>query len=347
MESATADVVSHFADDVRIGMHTQNDTGCALANALAGVRAGASHVQGTINGYGERTGNCDLTALVPNLTLKMGIRTLPTGRMASLTSVANYVGEIVNIATKPDQPYVGSSAFAHKAGLHTSALARRPDSYEHVDPVTVGNGTRYLISDLSGRAGVALKSSEFGLDLEDTEQIAVVEALKRLEHRGYHFEAADASLELLMRDATGWEQPFFQLESYRSSVDHRAGAGARAWNVRDVDIVTEAVVKVRVGEDRLVAVGEGNGPVNALDSALRTALNGRYPALASLHLTDYRVRVLGTGDGTAAVTRVLLDSTDGNSRWTTIGVSENIIEASWQALADSIVYGLLLAESDC
>jgi 2-isopropylmalate synthase len=343
VQRITGEVVAHFGDDVRVGMHTQNDTGCALANAIAGVVAGSTHVQGTINGYGERTGNCDLTALIPNLSLKMGITTLPDGRVERLRSVSRSVAELVNVAPQPQQPYVGVSAFAHKAGLHTSAIARRPDSYEHVDPASVGNNTRFLVSDLSGRASIELKAVELGVELDGAAAGNVVETLKRLEHEGYHFEAADASLELLMREASGWEQPYFRLESYRTSVDHTAGAGARAWNELDTDVRTEAVVKITVGEERLVAVGEGNGPVNALDAALRGALNGRYPALGRLHLIDYKVRVLGAAEGTAAVTRVLLDSTNGDRRWTTIGVSENIIEASWQALADSIVYGLVHA----
>ena len=344
VESTVADVIGHF-DGVQVGMHTQNDTGCALANALAGVRAGSTHVQGTMNGYGERTGNCDLTALVPNLTLKMGIDTLPEGRIMRLTKVSHAVAEIVNLAPQPQQPYVGVSAFAHKAGLHTSAIARRSDSYEHIDPQAVGNDTRFLVSDLGGRSTLALKADEFDLDLDGGQLGELVEKLKVLEHEGYFFEAAEASLELLMREAMGWHQPFFELEAYRTSVDHHSGSGARVWNDNPADLVTEAIVKLLVDGERRVAVGEGNGPVNALDSALRGALNGRYPHLEAISLTDFKVRVLDTGSGTGAVTRVLLTSTDGDRHWNTIGVSENIIEASWQALVDSIVYGLLHATS--
>jgi 2-isopropylmalate synthase len=332
VDPIVTDVVRHFGG-VTIGMHTQNDTGCATANAIAGVVAGATHVQGTINGYGERTGNCDLTQLVPDLTLKMGIATLPEGRMELLTSVSHHVAELVNMPLLNQAPYVGTSAFAHKAGLHTSAIARSPDSYEHVDPTAVGNGTRFLVSDLSGKATVELKASQLGIDLEPAQMAEVVTQLKDLEHKGYHFEVADGSLELLMRHAGGWHQDFFGFESFRVIVEHRAGGG----------VYTEATIKVRVGDDRIIATGEGNGPVNALDAALRAAIGTRYPELADLHLVDFKVRVLDTGAGTAAVTRVLLDSTNGETTWSTIGVSENIIEASWQALLDSLVYGLLHA----
>ena len=331
IESIVGAVVAQFGSDVTVGMHTQNDTGCATANAIAGVIAGATHVQGTINGYGERTGNCDLTQLVPNLTLKMGIVTLPADRIERLTAVSHHVAELVNLPLMHQQPYVGTSAFAHKAGLHTSAIARRPDSYEHVDPSSVGNGTRFLVSDLSGRATVELKAREFGVELDGEQTGRVVELLKQLEHKGYHFEVADGSLELLLHHATGWEQPYFALESFRVIVDHQAGGS----------VDTEATVKVRMGDERVIATGEGNGPVNALDSALRQAIGTAYPELEGLHLTDFKVRVIDTGAGTGAVTRVLIDTSDADDTWTTIGVSENIIEASWQALLDSVIYGLL------
>jgi 2-isopropylmalate synthase len=339
IEAAVRDVVAHV--DCDVGIHLHNDTGCGVANALAAVRAGATQVQGTINGYGERVGNCDLVPIVANLELKMGIRALPEGHLERLTGVAHHVAELVNFNVDPQQPYVGASAFAHKAGLHTSALSRRPDAYEHVDPESVGNGTRVLVSEMAGRSTLEMKADALGIELDGKILGDVIDALKRLEHSGYHFEAADASLELLMRGAAGWEQPFFRLESFRVSMDHRSGAGARAWNEVAIDVDTEATVKLWVDDERCVAVGEGNGPVNALDAALRAALNGRYPALDRISLTDFKVRVLDTQKGTGAVTRVLLDSTDGMKEWTTIGVSTNIIEASWQALADSIVYGLL------
>ena len=332
------DVVS--AVDCEVGVHLHNDTGCGVANALAGVAAGATQVQGTINGYGERVGNCDLVPIVANLSLKMGVETLPEGRLAKLTPVAHHVAELVNFAADPQQPYVGSTAFAHKAGLHTSAIARRRDAYEHVDPESVGNGTRFLVSEMSGRSTIELKADQLGIQMDGDTLGEIVETLKELEYAGYHFEAADASLELLMRAAAGWTQDYFILESFSVNVGHRSGSGSRAWNEVAVEVDTEATVKVQVGDERLEATGRGNGPVNALDAALRSVLDGWFPQLNRLHLTDFKVRVLETRQGTAAVTRVLIDTTNGERTWTTIGVSENIIEASWQALVDSLVYGI-------
>ncbi|HYD08766.1 MAG TPA: citramalate synthase [Acidimicrobiales bacterium] len=332
VSDAVSAIHAHLGSDVGIGMHTHDDAGCAVANALAGVVAGASQVQGTINGYGERTGNCNLTTVIPNLSLKMGIETIPADRLDRLTAVSHHVAEIVNLTLNPQAPYVGTSAFAHKAGLHVSAIAKRPDAYEHVDPTHVGNGTRFVVSEQSGRATLQLKAKELGIELDGSVLGGVVDQLKELEHRGFHFEAADGSLELLMRRATGWTPDFFQLESFRVTVDDAAGSG---------DVNTEATVKVHIGGERIIRTAEGNGPVNALDRALRDAIGSKYPQLASIHLTDYKVRVLDTQKATGAVTRVLLDSTDGERQWTTIGVSENIIDASWQALSDSVVYGLL------
>ncbi len=341
VEAAVGAVVDHV--DCQVGIHLHNDTGCGVANALAAVRAGATQVQGTINGYGERVGNCDLVPIMANLELKMGIQCLPEGRLANLTSVAHHVAELVNFSVDPQQPYVGSTAFAHKAGLHTSALSRASDAYEHVDPEAVGNGTRVLVSEMAGRSTLEMKAEALGIELDGKTVGDVIDTLKKLEHEGYHFEAADASLELLMRGAAGWEQPFFRLESFSVDTDHRSGTNARLWNDVAVDVETSATVKVWVDDTRHLAVGEGNGPVNALDAALRNALGDIYPALDRISLTDFKVRVLDTGKGTGAITRVLLDSTDGSREWTTIGVSENIIEASWQALVDSLVYGLLHA----
>ena len=318
-----------------VGCHFHNDSGCAVANSLMAVRMGVTQVQGCINGYGERTGNADLTSAVPDLTLKMGVETIGRDRLPRLTSVAHHIAEVVNIAPDPHQPFVGPSAFAHKAGLHTSAIARQRDAYEHVDPESVGNGTRFVVSEMAGRSTVALKAEQLGLSLDDNLLAGIVEQLKDLEHRGYHFEVADGSLELLMRAATGWKQTFFTLESHRVITDLR----------EDDTFVTEATVKVVVGDDRVIATAEGNGPVNALDAALRKAIGPVFPQLAHIHLTDFKVRVLDTSRGTAAVTRVLIDSTDGERTWTTIGVSENVIEASWSALEDSIVFGLLHSES--
>ena len=318
----------------QLGVHFHNDGGCAVANTLTGVRYGATQVQGCINGYGERTGNADLCAAIPNLALKMGVRTIEPERLERLTPVAHHIAELVNIAPNSQQPYVGQSAFAHKAGLHTSAIARGRDLYEHVPPDTVGNGTRFVVSELAGRSTIQLKAEELGLDLESASLAGVLERLKALEHRGYHFEVADGSLELLMRQANGWEQTFFGVESFRVISEHR----------EDGTFLTEATIKVHAGDKRQIATAEGNGPVNALDRALRQAIGQAHPSLADVHLTDYKVRVLDTAKGTAAVTRVLIDSTDGERTWSTIGVSENIIEASWQALSDSIVYGLLQHE---
>jgi 2-isopropylmalate synthase len=288
-------------------------------------------VQGTINGYGERTGNCNLTTIIPNLTLKMGVRTIPEERLERLTPVSHHVAELVNMPLNPQAAYVGSSAFAHKAGLHVSAIIRRPDAYEHEKPELVGNGTRFVVSELAGKSTLQLKAKELGIEIDGPALNEVVETLKRLEHEGYHFEAADGSLELLMKRAAGWEPDFFLVESFRDITDE---VGDRAFT-------TEATIKVHVGGDRVVTTAEGNGPVNALDKALRMAIGKRYPVLEQIHLTDYKVRVLDTAKGTAAVTRVLIDTTDGERSWSTIGVSENIIEASWQALFDSIVYGLV------
>ena len=319
------------AVDVALGCHFHNDSGCGVANSLVAVRQGVTQVQGCINGYGERTGNADLCSAVPNLTLKMGVQTIERERLERLTPVAHHIAELVNIAPDPHQPYVGGSAFAHKAGLHTSAIARARDAYEHVPPDTVGNGSRFVVSEMSGRSTVQLKASELGLDLDGPVLADVLDNLKTLEHRGYHFEVADGSLELLMRAATGWKQTFFRLESFRVITEQR----------EDGAFVTEATIKVHAGDERVLATAEGNGPVNALDAALRKAIGSKFPELAHLHLTDYKVRVLDTAKGTGAVTRVLIDTTDGERSWSTIGVSENIIEASWEALADSIVFGLL------
>ena len=339
VEEMVAAVVA--AVDCEVGVHLHNDTGCGVANALAGVAGGATQVQGTINGYGERVGNCDLVPIIANLSLKMGVETLPEGRLAELTSVAHHVAELVNFAADPQQPYVGTTAFAHKAGLHTSAISRRSDAYEHIDPELVGNGTRFLVSEMSGRSTIELKANQLGIHLDGEVLGEIVETLKELEYAGYHFEAADASLELLMRAASGWAHDYFILESFSVNVGHRSGSGSRAWNDVAVQVETEATVKVHVGGERVVATGEGNGPVNALDSALRKALGDRFPELEGLYLTDFKVRVLEARQGTGAVTRVLIDTTNGERTWTTIGVSENIIEASWQALVDSLVFGIL------
>ena len=331
VQRITAEVVQHFGGDVQIGIHTQNDSGCAVANSIAAVVGGASHLQGTVNGYGERTGNANLMTCIPNLELKMGVRCLPEGNIGRLTAVSRHISELVNLPPHAADPYVGASAFAHKGGLHTSALGRAGGAtYEHVDPAVVGNHTRVLVSDLGGRAGMAMKAKEFGVELDDRAAAALTEQLKELESAGWVFEAADASLELLMRRATGWEQPWFRVEGYRVTTYHR-----------EIGVETEATVKVWVDDERHVEVGEGNGPVNALDQALRKVLDRAYPDLGHVHLTDYRVRILDDNADTDAVVRVLIESTDGDEVWTTVGVSTNIIEASWMALTDALVFGLL------
>ncbi|MFT3853700.1 MAG: citramalate synthase [Ilumatobacteraceae bacterium] len=338
VEHIVGEVHRHVGRDVIIGIHCHDDTGCAVANSMAAVRAGARQVQGTLNGLGERTGNCNLTTVIPNLELKLGLRCLPDGHLERLTSVSHHVAEVLNRPLNPQAPYVGASAFAHKAGLHVSAIKRAKDAYEHVDPELVGNGTRFVVSEMAGRATIQIKADELGLPLDGPAVNEVIDDLKRLEHEGYHFEAADASLELLMRRAAGWQQEYFRVESMRVITDENA---ANAFT-------TEATVKVWAAdaagdEQRHVHTAEGNGPVNAIDSALRAALRGTYPQLDRIHLTDYKVRILDGATATGAVTRVLIDATDGERTWTTIGVSANIIEASWRALEEGIVYGLLHA----
>jgi 2-isopropylmalate synthase len=336
---AVADVRQRTS--AQLGIHCHNDSGCAVANSLVAVQAGVTQVQGCINGYGERAGNTDLATAIPTLSLKLNIRTLPADRLQRLTPVAHHIAELVNIAPHPQQPYVGHSVFAHKGGLHASAVARSADLYEHVEPATVGNGTRVVVSEMAGRSTLAMKAAELGLELDNEVLGRVLDELKRLEHEGYHFEVADGSLELLLRRATGWTSDYFTVESFRVITDH--GVRTDGATSEALGVTTEATVKVHVGEERIVATAEGNGPVNALDGALRGAIGPKFPALEHIHLIDYRVRVLDTKKGTGAVTRVLVDSSDGQSTWTTIGVSENIIEASWQALYDSVVYGLLHA----
>jgi 2-isopropylmalate synthase len=336
----------YASTDAQIGIHCHNDAGCAVANSLAAVRAGATHVQGCVNGYGERAGNADLSAAIANLSLKLNVRTIDPERLERLTPVSHHIAELVNVAPSAQQPYVGASVFAHKGGLHASAVARRADLYEHISPDLVGNGARVVVSEMAGRSTLALKAVELGLDLDGEVLGRVLDELKQLEHEGYHFEVADGSLELLLRRATGWEPGYFDVESYRVITDRRVPeSDDRSQGLSGLlSVSTEATVRLRVGSQRVVATAEGNGPVNALDAALRQAIGSHYPSLASLHLTDYRVRVLDTGRGTGAVTRVLVDTSGGDETWTTIGVSENIIEASWQALYDSVVLGLLRAE---
>jgi 2-isopropylmalate synthase len=343
VERITGEVTRYLAG-AAVGIHTQNDTGCAVANTVAGVLGGATQVQGTVNGYGERTGNANLMTVIPDLTLKLGVATLPPDRLERLTLVSHHVAELVNLPPQPADPFVGTSAFAHKGGLHTSALGRAGGAtYEHIDPAVVGNHTRVLVSDLGGRAGMAMKAAELGVELDDQAAGALSEQLKRLESKGWLFESADASLELRMRRAAGWRHDFFRVEAYRVSSYHREGPAMAAG---EVEVAVEATVKLWVGGQRVAAVGEGNGPVNALDTALRQALDPWYPQLRRIHLTDFKVRVIDGGSDTGAVVRALIDSTDGDRVWTTVGVDTNVIEASWQALVDSIVYGLFHGATD-
>ncbi len=318
----------------RIGIHCQDDTACAVANTLAAVEAGATHVQCTANGYGERTGNADLFAVLGGLVTKMGRDVLPAGLLAESVRVSHAIAEIANITPDTHQAYVGSSSFAHKAGLHASAIKVSPELYNHMDPTLVGNDMRILVTEMAGRASIELKGRELGVDLSGRSDAVgrVVEQVKTLEADGWSFEAADASFELLLRGELGEDvQRHFELESYRVIVERLHGGR----------VSSEATVKLHAKGERIVATGEGNGPVNALDRALRSALEGLYPDLAGLELTDYKVRILEGRHGTDAVTRVLVETGDGEREWTTVGVHSNVIEASWLALSDAVRYGLL------
>lgn len=331
-------VVATVAADTgaRLGIHAQDDTGCAVANTLAAVDAGATHVQCTANGYGERVGNANLFPVVAALELKYGKRVLPDGALREMTRVSHAIAEVVNLTPSTHQPYVGVSAFAHKAGLHASAIKVDPDLYQHIDPELVGNRIRMLVSDMAGRASIELKGKELGVDLGgDRELIGrVVERVKERELAGYTYEAADASFELLLREeAEGRSRRYFRTESWRAITEDRP----------DGTHANEATVKVWAKGERIVATAEGNGPVNALDRALRVGLERIYPQLAKLELVDYKVRILEGKHGTSSTTRVLVSTTDGDGEWATVGVADNVIAASWQALEDAVTYGLLRA----
>ncbi len=330
----------------RLGIHCQDDTGCAVANTVAAVQAGATHVQCTANGYGERAGNADLFAVLGNLAVKLGMPVLPPGRLPELVRVSHALAELANIAPDTHQAYVGSSAFSHKAGLHASAIKVDPELYNHLNPEVVGNDMHILITEMAGRASVELKAKEFGIDLAGLPDVVskVVDTVKEREAAGWSYEAADASFELLLRSelaAANGEQVTapFRLESYRVIVESRARTGSS-----EATVLSEATVKVHVGGQRVVATAEGNGPVNALDSALRSALADHLPALAGVELMDYKVRILAGQAGTDSVTRVLLSTAStmapGSPEWTTVGVHANVVEASWEALVDSLVYAL-------
>jgi 2-isopropylmalate synthase len=325
----TKTVCEQFGD-IAIGIHTHNDTDCATANSLAAVRAGVRHVQGTINGLGERCGNANLCAIIPNLAFKMGFEVLSPERIKTLTEVSRYVFEICNMPPVMNMPYVGESAFAHKGGLHVDALRKSKRTYEHIEPELVGNARRFLISELSGRSTVLaeLEKAKIAEDRQLARKILV--RIQELENNGYQFEAADASFDLLVKKIMGTYRPFFDLIKYHVTVEKRATG----------DIVTEATVKLKVGDRTEHVVGEGDGPVNALDAALRKSLENFYPNIREVHLIDYKVRVVNAGAGTAARVRVIIESRDKHSIWGTVGVSENIIEASWQALVDSVEFKL-------
>ena len=318
---------------VRVGIHCHNDTGCAVANTLAAVEAGVTHVQGTMNGHGERTGNADLISVVANLELKLDRRVLPQGLLRDATRIAHAVAEVTNVPPASRQPYVGTSAFAHKAGLHASAIKVDPDLYQHLDPVEVGNDMRLLVSDMAGRASIELKGKELGFDLSGDKELVtrITNRVKQLESSGFTFEAADASFELLLvEEVEGHRPTYFETESWRVITETRPGDEA----------VSEATVKLLAGGVRYVVTGEGNGPVNALDQALRSAISQAYPEVAKFQLIDYKVRILDQGKGTDAVTRVLIETSDGERSWVTVGVGANVVEASWGALVDGLVFGL-------
>lgn len=336
LPSGIAEIVRdvHQRSGVRLGIHCQDDTACAVANTIAAVEAGATHVQCTANGYGERTGNADLFPVVANLQLKLGIPCLPEGRLADTMRAAHAIAEIANIAPNTHQAYAGVSSFAHKAGLHASALKVNGELYNHIDPLQVGNDQRILVTEMAGRASVELKGKELGYDLSGNGDrlTKVVEKVKQLESEGWTFEAADASFELLLIGKDGFDRRF-DVESWRTIVEQDAGGY----------VTSEATVKVHADGERVISTAEGNGPVNALDNALRAAVAQLYPVVQDLALTDYKVRILDGAKGTSAVTRVLVDTSDGQGEWTTVGVHENVIAASWLALEDAMTYGLLRA----
>lgn len=337
VESMTQAVANRFPDKA-IGVHCHNDSGCAIANTLAAVRAGATRVQGTINGLGERVGNADLLVVMADLELKMGYTTVGPDHLKHLTSVAQFVAETCNLAVSPHHPYTGAAAFAHKGGLHASAIVRFPQAYEHANPEAVGNSARMLVSELAGKASLVTKAAGLGIDLEKyPEQVqSILNVIKEREAHGYSYEVADGSLALLLQDLLGNFKPHFTLESFRVIVDDLEDSGARA-----KDAMSEATIKIHVGDERFVATGEGAGPVGALDNALRAAITAFYPEVADFELVDFKVRILDEHVGTDAVTRVIITTRDKSGSWGTVGVSENIIEASWNALVDSIEYGLM------
>ena len=331
IEEIMGEVRTAVGPKTQIGIHTHDDGECGVANSLAGVRAGAVQVQGTINGYGERVANANLCSVIPDLQLKMGYDCVPPEKLATLTELSRYVAEVANLDLDDHQPFVGASAFAHKGGIHVAAMLKNPLSYQHIEPTLVGNEQRSVVSELSGRGNLVDKARQFGLNMESLDLRKALEQIKVLESQGFTFEGAEASVELMLRRTHPAYVPPFEVIDYSVSVNQRRGRGLNA----------EAIVKVRVGPKRMHTVAEGNGPVNALDAALRKALVDVYPQLSSIKLVDYKVRILDGENATAATTRVLIDTRQGNKSWSTVGASANIIEASWQALADSMEYALL------
>jgi 2-isopropylmalate synthase len=323
---ATGRVMDELSDVATVGIHSHDDAGCGVANSLVAVEAGARLVQGTMNGYGERCGNANLITIVPTLELKMGHECIGHERLQRLTDVSHLVDELCNVTPNPNQPYVGANAFAHKGGMHVAGINRDARTFEHVDPADVGADRRVLVSELSGKGTVQARAN-----VDGQTAARVVERVKELEHRGYQFEAADGSFDLLIRKETGEYEPLFRLESWRAIVEKRA----------DGRVETEATIKIWVDGERYVRTAEGNGPVNALDKALREAIGERHPHLREIQLVNFKVRILDETKGTGAVTRVLLDASDGSDTWGAIGVSENIIESSWEALVDSLEAGML------
>jgi 2-isopropylmalate synthase len=323
-------VVGEALPGFPLGIHTHDDSGCAIANTLTAVESGATHVQGTINGIGERTGNANLVTIIADMQLKMGVALLAPERLARLTETAHFVDELLNRTPNPAQPYVGKHAFAHKAGLHAAGVRADSQTFEHIDPAVVGNASDVLISELSGRGSIAEKAGAAGIAADEDFAARVVERVKELEHQGFQFEAADGSFELLMRKEAGAYEPLFRVESWRVVVEQRV----------DGKVDTEAVVKIWVDGERYVRNAEGNGPVHALDQALRAAIGEIYPHLRDIELVNFKVRILDETKGTGAVTRVLIDASDGQDVWGSIGVAENLIAASWDALVDSLEYGM-------
>jgi len=328
---ATSRVVQELGDSVQVGIHTHDDAGCGVANSLVAVEHGARLVQGTMNGYGERCGNANLVAIVPGLALKLGFDCIEGDRLTHLTEVSHLIDELCNVTPNPNHPYVGANAFAHKGGMHVAGVSRDSRTFEHVDPALVGADSRVLVSELSGKGSVQARAA-----VDDATAARVVERVKDLEHRGYHLEAADGSFDLLIRRETGAYEPLFRLEAWRVIAEKR----------EDGKVQTEATIKIWVDGERYVRTAEGNGPVHALDRALRSAIGERYPHLHDIELVNFKVRILDETKGTGAVTRVLLDASDGRATWGSIGVSENIIEASWEALVDSLEAGMLPGRAD-